>query len=81
MATLKTVFTGTILATGRTLTHGLGTTPDYCLAIDETGTGGTFGMAPSVLTFGSQTVTVAGRVDGASVRVVAEKMHSIVIGP
>lgn len=75
---LMTAFVGTILATGRTLTHALGTTPDYCSVIDETGTGGTWGMAPSIITFGSQTVTVAGRVDGASVRVVCQKIHTII---
>jgi len=78
MATLMTVITGTILATGKTLTHGLGTTPDYCTPIDESGTGGTWGMSPSILTFNSQTVTVAGRVDGASVRVVCQKIHTII---
>ena len=75
---LKTVFTGTILATGKTFSHSLGTTPDICIAVDEAGTGGTWGMSPSIITFDQTNVTVAGRVDGAAVRVVCEKMHSIV---
>ena len=76
---LMTVITGTILATGKTLTHGLGTTPDFCIPILESDTSATNSRNPSILTFNSQTVTVMGPVDGASVRVVCQKMHSIIL--
>jgi hypothetical protein len=66
---LLTAFNGTILATGKTFTHGLGTTPDDVSVTDLSGTGGTWGMAPSVLTYDANTITVAGRVDGATVRI------------
>jgi len=82
MATLMTVLTGTILATGKTFTHGLGTTPDYCLAVPEGAavTSGTFvyGNAVGVQTFGATTVTVGGVIDGSAVRIICQKIHSII---
>jgi hypothetical protein len=69
---LVTVITGTILATGKTLTHGLGTTPDFISVTLESDTSGTNVRECSILTFGANTVTVAGPVDGAAVRIKCE---------
>ena len=77
MSTLQTVITGTILATGKTLTHGLNTTPDICIPVLESDTSATNSRNPSILTFNSNTVTVMGPVDGAAVRVWCIKIHSI----
>jgi hypothetical protein len=74
---MATVITGTILATGKTFTHGLGTTPDICVAQLEEDTSGTNARGAFVSTFGTQTVTVGGPVDGAAVRVLCKRIHSI----
>jgi hypothetical protein len=82
MATLMTVLTGTILATGKTFTHSLGTTPDICFAVPEQAsvTSGTFvyGNAVGVATFDATTVRVGGVIDGTAVRIVCQKIHSII---
>lgn len=76
---LVTAFNATILATGRTVTHNLGVTPDFISVLDMTGTGGTWGMSPSVITYNATTVTIAGRVDGATVRVKCENFTGATI--
>lgn len=68
---LATVVTGTILATGKTFSHGLGVTPDAVIPILESDTSGTNVRGISILTFGATTFTVMGPVDGASFRVLA----------
>lgn len=71
---LQTVFTGTILATGKTFTHGLGTTPDmiYFMSVTTTLTGQFF-----VTTFGNTTVTIGGPVDAAPFTCLVQRIHSI----
>ena len=71
---LQTVFTGTILATGKTFTHGLGTTPDmiYFMTVTSTLLGPMF-----VVTFGATTVTVGGIVDAAPFTCLVQRIHSI----
>lgn len=74
MGYLATIFTGTVLQTGKTFTHALGTTPDFIYVTPETTAVGT---APFVLTFNSQIVNVGGPADGGAVRVLVQKLHSI----
>ncbi len=72
---LNTGFTGTILATGKTFTHGLGTTPDMVYIMPQTYTNGNnYG----VLTFNSQICTICGGQDGAAVTILVQKLHSII---
>lgn len=75
---LITVITGTILATGKTFTHGLGTTPDFITVTGESTASATNVPPYSVLTFGTQTMTIAGPADSAAFRAKVEKIHSII---
>lgn len=74
---LNTGFTGTILATGKTFTHGLGTTPDIVYVMPQTGSLGS-GVPYGVLTFNSQICTICGPADGAAVTILVQKLHSII---
>jgi len=78
MSVLATIITGTILATGKTFTHALGTTPDIVIPIGETNASATNVPPYSVLTFDTQTCTIAGPADGAQVRVLVWKLHSVI---
>jgi len=72
---LTTILTGTILATGKTFTHGLGTLPDMILVQPETAGGVT---NHHVTTFGTQTCTIGGPADGMAVRALVIRLHSII---
>lgn len=76
--TLTTIFTGTILATGKTFTHGLGTTPDMVLVQPETTLTDTLIAPYFVSTFNATTCTIGGPVDAAEIRVLCQRIHSIV---
>lgn len=71
---LQTVFTGTVLQTGKTFTHGLGTLPDFVYVTPETVAVGT---APFVLTFDTQICVVGGPADNGAVRIHVRRIHSI----
>lgn len=75
MATLATIITGTILATGKTFTHGLGTTPDHISVINSA-------LATTnplfVSTYDSQTFVVGGSADSAGFRALVIKLHSLI---
>ena len=75
MGVLTTVMTGlTILATGKTFTHGLGTLPDFITVTPkQTSTNQCF-----VITFGATTVTIAGPIDGLTVDVLVQRLHTII---
>ncbi len=75
---LSTIFTGTILATGKTFTHGLGTLPDMVQVQPETNASATNGAPYHVTTFGTQTCTIGGPVDASAVRVLVQRLHSII---
>jgi|GEM_PF-5414570 len=72
---LSTIISGTILATGKTFTHGLGTTPDVVLPI-YTGSAAT--AALFVAASDSQTVRVGGSLDGLAFQALVIKLHSII---
>lgn len=72
---LNTVFVGTVLQTGKTFTHGLGTDVDFIYVSPETIQTGT---GPFVLTFNSQICVIGGPADGSQVRVHVKRFHSIV---
>lgn len=75
---LATVFTGTILATGKTFTHGLGTTPDFVYVTPETDAATTNSPAYFVSTFDTQVCVVGGPLDDCEVRIHVQRLHSIV---
>lgn len=72
---LSTIITGTILATGKTFTHGLGTTPDVVLPI-HTGSAAT--AALFVAASDSQTFRIGGAIDGLAFQALVSKLHSII---
>jgi len=72
---LTTIFTGTILETGKTFAHGLGTLPDMVLVQPETNADGT---PYNVLTFDSQNCVIGGPADDAAVRVLVIRLHSLI---
>lgn len=74
---LTTIFTGTILATGKTFTHGLGTTPDMVIVQPETNASGTNTPPYFVATFNNTTCTIGGPADSAAVRILVWRLHSI----
>jgi len=72
---LATIITGTVLATGKTFTHGLGTTPDVVIPIGSV----LHTTNPLyVSTFNSQIFVIGGAADGIAFRAIAIKLHSIV---
>ncbi len=75
---LATIFTGTILATGKTFTHALGTTPDMIQVQPETTLTDTLIAPYFVSTFNSQICTIGGPVDACEVRVLVQRLHSII---
>lgn len=75
MATLATIITGTILATGKTFSHSLGTTPDIIIVIPENNTAT---QQFNVLTFNSNNFTVQGALDALAFRALVIKLHSII---
>lgn len=75
---LNTGFTGTILATGKTFTHGLGTTPDFVFVMPQTSSTGAAGRLYGVLTFNSQICTICGPADGCEITILVQKLHSII---
>lgn len=80
MAVLSTIITGTILATGKTFTHGLGTTPDIVIVTPETNAGDSTADVAGffVSTFNSQIMVVGGVVDASEFRALVIKLHSII---
>ena len=70
-----TIFTGTVLQTGKTFTHALGTLPDMIFVQPEDDQTGT---APFVLTFNTQICVVGGPADSAAVRVYVQRVHSLI---
>jgi len=72
---LATIFTGTVLQTGFTFTHGLGTLPDMVFVQPETTAVGT---APFVLTFNNTICVIGGPADSGAVRVLVQRLHSII---
>jgi hypothetical protein len=72
---LCTIFTGTVDTVGKLFTHALGTTPDMVFVQPETIVVGTTNFA--VTAFGTQTCTLTGPVDGAAVRVLVQRLHTI----
>jgi len=76
MAVLSTVITGTVLATGKTFTHGLGTTPDFIHVQNEHGSTGASIGGMAVHTFNTQIMVIAGVADGATFRALVIKIHS-----
>lgn len=74
---LSTVITGTILATGKTFAHGLGTTPDIVIPVSETSALGS-AQELFVSTFDQTNVVIGGPIDDAEVRIFVQKIHSII---
>jgi hypothetical protein len=72
---LTTIFTGTLLATGKTFTHGLGTLPDMVFVQPETNA---IVSSPFVLTFDNTICVVGGGADDDEVRVLVQRLHSII---
>ena len=75
---LATIFTGTILATGKTFTHALGTTPDMIQVQPETNLSATNGVPYHVVTFNNTICVVGGPVDASEIRVLVQRLHSII---
>jgi len=72
---LSTIITGTILATGKTFTHGLGTTPDIVIPVNNA-------LATTnplfVTAINSQTFRIGGGADGDAFTALVIKLHSII---
>lgn len=72
---LSTIITGTILATGKTFTHALGTTPDVIQA-EYTGSAATGALF--MVNSNSQVFCLGGSLDGLAFKAVCIKLHSII---
>lgn len=75
MGQFSTIITGTVLATGKSFTHGLGTTPDFVFAVPSQAS---CTQPIGVLTYDQTYVVLTSALDGTAFRCLVMKLHSLV---